>query len=186
MSNFLCWYISHSLMLKLSVTVKRLFSTHTPWPADTPTVYVINRPLNVHQKHSTLRLTAAFSSAYEGAVCVPQRSFAERECCRLVECVSRQAGSASGFWKEDVTVLLLTSVAGIVLCYASQGFCSIIGAWFITLFCGGVCALTAEPSAPNLCIAWGFVVCVYSSICAVWFAILCVSTCRNVAVCLNE
>lgn len=65
------------------------------------------------------------------------------------------AGSASGFWKEDVTGLLLTSVAGLGLCYASQGFCSIIGAWFITLFCGGVCTLTAETSAPNLCIAWG-------------------------------
>lgn len=50
----------------------------------------------------------------------------------------QQAGSASGFWKEDVAVLLLTSVAGIVLFCASQGFGSIIGAHFITLFCEGV------------------------------------------------
>lgn len=68
----------------------------------------------------------------------------------------QQAGSASGFWKKDVAVLLLTSVAGIVLCCASQGFCSIIGAHFITLFCGGVCALAAESSALKLCIAQGF------------------------------
>lgn len=85
-----------------------------------------------------------------------------------VECVSRQAGSASGFWKEDVAVLLLTSVAGIVLCCASQGFCSIIGAHFITLFSGGVCALAAEPSALNFSVAQGFVFfCIYSSACAV-------------------
>lgn len=94
------------------------------------------------------------------------------ECCRLQwnASASRQANSTSGFWKKDVAVLLLTSVAGIVLCCASQGFCSIIGAHFITLFCGGVCALAAEPSALNLLlifIAQGFVFCIYSSFCDV-------------------
>lgn len=79
-----------------------------------------------------------------------------RELQTPVECVSGQTGSASGFWEEDVAVLLLTSVAGIGLCCASQGFCPIIGAHFITLFCGGVCTLAAEPSALNLRIAQGF------------------------------
>lgn len=97
----------------------------------------------------------------------------------LAEWWNASAGSASGFWKQDVTVLLLTSVVGIVLCYASQGFCSIIGAQFITSLCGGVCALTAEHPALTLRIALGFVICIYSGNIVLFDVRLCVWTCKK-------
>lgn len=79
-------------------------------------------------------------------------------------------------------------MAGIVLCCASQGFCSIIDTHFITLFCGGVCvcALAAEPSGLNLCIVLGFVFCVlkYHLCCLRW--ILHASTSKNAPVCFRE
>lgn len=145
------------------------------------------RPLNIHLKRVTLRLAATFTSPYEGGVCIPQRGFASSqfatgcraESCRLQWNASAGRQAALVVFGRKIAVLLLTSVAGIVLCCASQGFCSIIGAHFITLFCGGVCTLAAEPSALNLCIARGFAVCIYSGVCAVWGAFVYISALKN-------
>lgn len=62
-----------------------------------------------------------------------------------VECVSTQTGSARGFWKEDLVVLLLTSVALIVLFCASQWLYKIMSALYLVLW---RCLCTLQPSAP--------------------------------------
>lgn len=98
-------------------------------------------------------LTAAVSSPCEGGVYIPQRSFASSVCYRLksrvlqtpVECVSMQTGSARGFWKEDLAVLLLTFVALIVLFCASHWLYNIMSALYLVLW---RCLCTSQRSAP--------------------------------------
>lgn len=95
-------------------------------------------------------------------------------------CVSRQAGSTRAFWKKDVAVLLLTSVAGIVLCCASQGFCSIIGAHFITLFWGRQCVcVCARLLQSPLLLTYALHRDIYSGF--LW----CIPVCTNLRNCFN-
>lgn len=105
------------------------------------------------------------------------------ECCRLQWNAS--AGRQAVLWKEDVAVLLLTSVAWIVLCCASRGFCSIICAHFITLFCRGLCALACRALCSQLMHCTGICFfCIYSSHRAVRGAFLDASTSENAPLCM--
>lgn len=100
----------------------------------------------------------------------------------------QQAGrQCSWFWKEDVAVLLLTSVAWIVLSCASKGFCSIICAHFIASFCGGVCVcvcahLPQDPLLLTFALHRFFFLfvflCVYSTI-YTWCRDWCIFECIN-------